>query len=94
VLGSVAGPNATPLGQRPPSSGDDAPLTVPPRAGSGHPPGAPDQGNGDADEPVSAKQRGVALGMFAEDVGFSYTPLLREIAALGATHVSLVVPIY
>jgi hypothetical protein len=40
------------------------------------------------------KQRGVALGLFAEDVSFSYAPLLEEIAALGATHVSLVVPIY
>jgi hypothetical protein len=40
------------------------------------------------------RQRGVALGLFAEDVSFSYTPLLREIAELGATHVALVVPIY
>lgn len=40
------------------------------------------------------KQRGVALGLFAEDVSFSYAPLLREIAALGATHVALVVPLY
>jgi len=29
----------------------------------------------------------VALGLFAEDVSFSYAPLLQEIAALGATHV-------
>jgi hypothetical protein len=36
----------------------------------------------------------VALGLFAEDVSFSYVPLLREIVALGATHVALVVPIY
>jgi hypothetical protein len=41
-----------------------------------------------------AKQRGVALGLFAEDVSFSYGPLLEEIAALGATHVALVVPLY
>jgi hypothetical protein len=40
------------------------------------------------------KQRGVALGMFSEDVSFSYVPLLREISALGATHVALVIPIY
>lgn len=40
------------------------------------------------------KQKGVALGLFAEDVSFSYAPLLGEIAALGATHVALVVPIY
>ena len=39
-------------------------------------------------------QRGVALGMFAEDVSFSYARLLDEIAALGASHVALVVPLY
>src|ERR1017187_9908782 len=39
-------------------------------------------------------QRGVALGMFAEDVSFSYARLLDEIAALGARHVALVVPLY
>jgi hypothetical protein len=39
-------------------------------------------------------QRGVALGLFAEDVSFSYAPLLAEIAALGASHVALVVPLY
>jgi len=42
-------------------------------------------------EPV---QRGVALGLFAEDVSFSYAPLLQEIAALGGSHVALVVPLY
>jgi hypothetical protein len=40
------------------------------------------------------KQRGVALGLFAEDVSFSYGPLLAEIVALGATHVALIVPLY
>jgi len=40
------------------------------------------------------RQRGVALGMFAEDVSFSYRSLLAEIVALGATHVALVVPLY
>jgi hypothetical protein len=40
------------------------------------------------------RQRGVALGLFAEDVSFSYAPLLNEIAALGASHVALVIPIY
>src|SRR5581483_4214831 len=40
------------------------------------------------------KQRGVALGMFAEDVSFSYASQLAELVALGATHVSLTVPIY
>ena len=32
--------------------------------------------------------------MFAEDISFSYAPLLAEIVALGATHVALVVPLY
>ena len=45
-------------------------------------------------EAADVKQRGVALGLFAEDVSFSYAPLLQEIVALGATHVSLVVPFY
>ncbi len=39
-------------------------------------------------------QKGIALGLFAEDPGFSYAPLLKEIRATGATHVSLVVPYY
>ncbi len=43
---------------------------------------------------MAPRQRGVALGMFAEDVSFSYNKLLAEIVALGATHVALVVPIY
>jgi hypothetical protein len=45
-------------------------------------------------EAMGNRQRGVALGLFAEDVGFSYAPLLAEIVALGATHVALVVPLY
>jgi hypothetical protein len=40
------------------------------------------------------RQRGIALGLFSEDVSFSYAPLLKEIAELGASHVALVVPIY
>src|SRR5262252_4239120 len=44
--------------------------------------------------PPVERQRGVALGMFAEDVSYSYRDLLAEIVALGATHVALVVPIY
>jgi len=39
-------------------------------------------------------QRGVALGLFAEDVSFSYQSLLEEIAALGAKDVALVVPMF
>src|SRR5262245_57132792 len=38
--------------------------------------------------------RGVALGLFAEDAGWSYRPLLDEIAATGADHVELVVAWY
>lgn len=47
-------------------------------------------------EPATVRlaQRGVALGLFAEDPGFSYRPLLAEIARTGASHVSLVVPFY
>lgn len=48
----------------------------------------------DEASPSEPKQRGVALGLFAEDVSFSYAPLLGEIAALGATHVALIVPLY
>ncbi len=38
--------------------------------------------------------RGVSLGLFAEDSGWSYRPLLNEIAATGADHVELVVAWY
>src|SRR5262249_33855305 len=38
--------------------------------------------------------RGIALGLFAEDPGWSYRPLLDEIAATGADHVELVVAWY
>jgi hypothetical protein len=62
----------------------------------------PSQGSHDDDRPLPTRrtssrqpvQRGVALGLFAEDVSFSYEPLLEEIAALGASHVALVVPLY
>ena len=43
---------------------------------------------------AAAPVRGVALGLFAEDAGWSYRPLLDEIAAAGADHVELVVPWY
>jgi Glycoside Hydrolase Family 113 len=43
---------------------------------------------------VKPLHRGVALGLFGEDPGFDYQPLLKEIAATGATHVSVVVPYY
>lgn len=61
-------------------------IGVPPAPPDGAPPLPP--------APSPQKQRGVALGLFAEDVSFSYLPLLEEIAALGATHVALVVPMY
>jgi hypothetical protein len=38
--------------------------------------------------------RGVALGLYSEDPGFGYRALLAEIAALGASHVELVVNLY
>jgi hypothetical protein len=38
--------------------------------------------------------RGVALGLFAEDAGWSYRPLLGEIARAGANQVELVVAWY
>jgi len=37
---------------------------------------------------------GVALGLYSEDAGFSYAPLLREIAQVGANHVELVINLY
>ncbi len=40
------------------------------------------------------EQRGVALGLFSEDPDWSYRTFLQEIAAVGATHVALVVPWY
>jgi hypothetical protein len=42
----------------------------------------------------AAPVRGIALGLFSEDAGWSYRPLLDEIAAAGADHVELVVPWY
>jgi hypothetical protein len=62
------------------------PPSSPPPPDSAPPPPLPTQS--------SNRQRGVALGLFAEDVSFSYLPLLEEIAGLGATHVALVVPMY
>jgi glycosyl hydrolase family 113 len=71
------------------------PEALDPAPGKGTPLGgaAPEQGS-PLPAPAVQRQRGVALGMFAEDVSFSYGPLLAEIVALGATHVALVVPFY
>ena len=79
---AVAATGAWALGPRP----------SPPAAGRGAP--ADDAlAQGPPTAPIE-RQRGVALGMFAEDVSYSYGPLLAEIVALGATHVALVVPLY
>src|SRR6185312_15569821 len=43
---------------------------------------------------AAAQVHGIALGLFSEDAGWSYRPLLDEIAAAGADHVELVVPWY
>ncbi|MDX2022333.1 MAG: hypothetical protein SF187_19010 [Deltaproteobacteria bacterium] len=68
------------------------------------PPSPPPSATPEADEPEppatfpivgpQRRQRGVALGLFAEDVSFDYQPLLAEIAKLGASHVALIVPLY
>lgn len=70
-----------PFGGKPSAA---APVTAPAPAKAPPPP----------PERREQAQRGVALGMFSEDVSFSYGPLLAEIVALGATHVALVVPLY
>jgi hypothetical protein len=44
--------------------------------------------------PAPPAQKGIALGLYCEDAGWSYEPLLREIAQLGGSHVSLVVAYY
>jgi hypothetical protein len=72
-----------PQGARTPPKPPAAEL--PPDIGAAIPPPPP---------PPAERQRGVALGLFSEDVSFSYAPLLAEIVALGATHVALVVPFY
>jgi hypothetical protein len=79
-----------PLDPTPPASEPSGRPLVP-RLGS--PPGVAERPRlpGVADP---RRQRGVSLGLFAEDVSFDYAPLLAEIAALGATHVQLVVPLY
>ena len=44
--------------------------------------------------PPAPPWHGVALGLFGEDPDWSYDGLLSEIAALGATHLLLVIPYY
>jgi len=84
------------IGTRPSAPDNDdrsQPLPEPAQTPAATPAGAPVHA---APEPQGSgeKQRGVALGMFAEDVSFSYASQLAELVALGATHVSLIVPIY
>jgi hypothetical protein len=87
-----AGPVTTPAD---PPAPPGQPLAPPPGRPLvprlGGPPGDRPRLPGIADP---RRQRGVSLGLFAEDVSFDYAPLLAEIAALDATHVSLVVPLY
>ncbi len=80
LVGLVAAVSPTGRSTPTPASDPLLPLTALP--------GAPSHAADDS------RQRGVALGLFAEDVSFSYRPLLAEIAALGATHVALIVPLY
>lgn len=47
-----------------------------------------------ANMPSAPPIRGVVLTLTMEDRGFSYTPFIREIRDLGATHVSLLLPWY
>jgi hypothetical protein len=68
---------------------DEARGPAPPAASPDGPPARGPRGAAPA-----PRQKGVALGLFAEDVSFDYRPLLQEIAELGATHVALVVPFY
>jgi hypothetical protein len=96
---AAGGAVAQAIGPRAPAGGKDE-LSQP-LPGVGHTPDAgpplPPERAASTLPPPSAlgeKQRGVALGMFAEDVSFSYASQLAEVVALGATHVSLIVPIY
>jgi hypothetical protein len=82
---ATGGPSGDDRSEPLPAPAQD-PAATPAPTPTEHAPPEP-QGSGD-------KQRGVALGMFAEDVSFSYAQQLAEVVALGATHVSLTVPIY
>lgn len=95
VIAAGAGATALAIGPR---SEKPAPPLERGQPGPGQAPLAPPESTARSAAlgaaPPEPKQRGVALGLFSEDVGFSYVSLLREIAALGATHVSLIVPLY
>jgi hypothetical protein len=88
ALGAAA---ASPLGRAP---GPRPEPSAEEPAGPGPARGADQHASQPGAAAAGARQRGVALGMFSEDVSFSYGSLLAEIVALGATHVALVVPLY
>lgn len=69
-------------------------LTAPCPAPAAPPAASPTAASPSANPARATFQRGVALGLFSEDPLFSYRDLLREIAALSATHVELVVAYY
>jgi hypothetical protein len=93
VLGS-APRSALPLPTRPGQPSSEAAPPSPPRGTLPPLPPLPASPPAAASVSDPRRQRGMSLGLFAEDVSFDYGPLLKEIAALGATHVQLVVPIY
>jgi len=43
---------------------------------------------------VSPEQKGIALGLYSEDPGWSYVDMIREMKAVGADHIAIVVPYY
>jgi hypothetical protein len=90
----AAATTALGLGLRPPADPQRSTARDNALSGSARDAGTGSGSQAAGDPAPEPKQRGVALGLFAEDVGFSYLPLLREIAGLGASHVALVVPIY
>jgi hypothetical protein len=99
-LTALNGPAPPPLfasgnAERAPGPSRDRPIRAQP--GAVHAPGTaklPPIAIPPPPAPPAERERGVALGLFAEDVSFSYGSLLAEIVALGATHVALVVPLY
>jgi hypothetical protein len=91
--------NAPPAPSASPASSTSPDASTPPAAnaapssdGTGAAASAPTTGSLPARR--ATFDRGVSLGLFAEDPGWSYRPLLNEIAATGADHVELVVAWY
>jgi hypothetical protein len=97
AVGAGGGAVSYAIGPRPPARRDrPAEELLPGRSRAAEPISPSPTGSPSAELSSSSgiKQRGVALGLFAEDVSFSYASQLAELVALGATHVSLVVAIY